>query len=160
MKNFKKLLLIALAVVSFAACGDDNDEDEKKTPETSTSSFTGTVAVGDFSLSDVKVQTTCKNKEKTCSITMYQVTFSSQMPMRMDITMSDVPFTVSGSDTLISGSNVTTTYTLNGNTGNFSDVGYSIPSMSGTISKGKLTLSTSVGSSHGDMTMTYEGNRD
>ena len=160
MKNLKKLLLVAVAALSFTACGsDDDDKDEAKSQ-----TFVGTVTVkaeglDDFTMDNVSVDAICDNGAKTCNIVMKQVTFAKGMAdrgMYMDCEFNGSQYTVSGSDTTLAGKDIPFLATMNGQTGDF---GYSVPELTGKLNKSKLEISTSISSQRGSYTMTFSGKR-
>lgn len=161
MKNFKKLLLIAVAALSFVACGDDDDEDIDTTTQATTtgavSSFTGSVVYNDVQQDNVTIKTTCKNN--TCTIDLNQITFAQGMPS-MDISVKDIAFTVEGTDTVLSATNVTATYTMMGNTADISSMGMSIPTVSGIINKGGATLTIGLSRQGATNDIQYKGTRN
>ena len=158
MKNLKKWLLVAVAVVSFAACGDDDDKDEKKNA-VNTSSWVGSMTVNpeNFKVDELEVTTTCTDKTKTCKIEMKQVKFASAMPHQLDIIIDGVSFSVSNGDTILTGANIASQYNKEGE---LADAGYLVSSVNGKISNGKITADID-GTYRGSMQInfSYEGTR-
>ena len=160
MKNFKKLLLVAVAALSFAACGDDDDKKKDTTPKVNVSTFKGTFTVswGNFSMDNNDVQTSCDDATKLCQIKLNSVTFSDKMPMQMDLVIDSVSFSANNGDTTLVGANLTPSAVMNGQTMN---AGFPISAINGKISNGKLTLSLDGTYTQMSMNMTlgYEGTR-
>ncbi|MBR1627205.1 MAG: hypothetical protein IJ681_08690 [Bacteroidales bacterium] len=138
MNNLKKILLIAVAVLSFAACGNDNEENKKNKDTVNSSLWVGnlTVTPENFQLDSLVVKTTCTSKTNTCKIEMNKVKFASAMPHQLDIIIDGVSFSVSNGDTILSGANIASQYDKEGE---LADAGYLISSINGKISNGKLT---------------------
>lgn len=161
MKNFKKLLLIAVAVLSFVACDDDEDDDKDTTTSATTtvavSSFTGSVVYNGEQQDNITIKTTCKNN--TCTIDLNQITFAPNMPS-MDISVKDIAFTVEGTDTVLNATNVTATYTMMGNTAEISTLGMSIPTVTGTINNGGATLTIGLSRQGTTNEIQYQGTRN
>lgn len=160
MKNFKKLLLVAVAALSFVACGDDDEDDIDTTTQATTSavsSFTGSVVYNDVQQDNVTIKTTCKNN--TCTIDLNQITFAQGMPS-MDISVKDIAFTVEGTDTVLNATNVAATYTMMGNTADISYMGMSIPTVTGTINNGGATLTIGLTRQGTTNDIQYEGTRN
>ncbi|MBO6118075.1 MAG: hypothetical protein J6P44_05975 [Bacteroidales bacterium] len=172
MKNYKKLLLVAVAALSFAACGDDDDDDKKGgndqqtevTNNVNVSVFNGESKIDNpaFSIDDVDVQTTCVDSTKTCDVLMQNVTFSEGMKQGMglmDFAMNGVSFAVQNGDTVLTGANIEPEAFMHGQSAG--SAGYVITSINGKITKGELTFEAVVHSSRGnsDMNMTFTGKR-
>lgn len=160
MKNFKKLLLIAVAALGFVACGDDDDDKDTTTSATTTvavSSFTGSVVYNGEQQDNITIKTTCKNN--TCTIDLNQITFAPNMPS-MDISVKDIAFTVEGTDTVLNATNLTATYTMMGNTAEISTMGMSIPTVTGTINNGGATLTIGLSRQGTTNEIQYRGTRN
>lgn len=161
MKNFKKLLLIAVAALSFVACGDDDDDDKDTTTQATTtnvvSSFTGSVTYNGTQQEGVTITTTCKNN--TCTVDLNQITFAQGMP-KMDISLKDIAFSVEGTDTVLNATDVTATYTMMGNTAEITSIGYAIPTVTGTINKGGATLTIGLTRQGTTNDIYFEGTRN
>lgn len=159
MKNFKKLLLIAVAALGFVACGDDDDDKDTPTPPTTVavSSFTGSVVYNGEQQDNITIKTTCKNN--TCTIDLNQITFAPNMPS-MDISVKDIVFTVEGTDTVLNATNVTATYTMMGNTAEISTIGMSIPTVTGTINNGGAILTIGLSRQGTTNEIQYQGTRN
>ncbi len=161
MKNFKKLLLIAVAALSFVACGDDDDDDKDTTTQATTtnvvSSFTGSVTYNGTQQEGVTITTTCKNN--TCTVDLNQITFSPNMP-KMDISLKDIAFIVEGTDTILNATNVTATYTMMGSTADITSIGYSIPTVSGSINKDGASLTIGLTRQGTTNDIYFEGTRN
>lgn len=156
MKVLKKLLFVAVASLAFAACGDDNDSDNK----TVVSEFTGTLSVsfGDFSMDSIEATTTCVEDTKLCSVVLKSVKFSSNMPVNMDLVIDSISFTANGGDTMLSGTNLNPIACFGEQT---QSAGFPISSLTGKITNGQLTLTISGTYSRmqTNMTLSYQGTR-
>jgi hypothetical protein len=143
MKILKKLLLVAVAALTFVACGDDdNEEDNNSTTKIENiSNWNGTLTVtsqlGDFEMSDLGVVTTCTDSSKNCKVEMNQVKFANQMPKQLDLVIDGLTFSVSDGDTIITGTDISSQYVKEGE---LLDAGYAVTSISGKISNGKLSM--------------------
>ena len=159
MKNWKKVLLIAVAAltsVSFAACGDDEEEEVKGTVETTFVGKLG-VSMADFSMDNVEGTVTYNNEDKTCKIVLKEVTFSKKMPMTMDLVIDGATY----SNGTISGSNIETQAIMNGTT---MSAGFTIENLQGSLKDGKVKISAAGKYGRGadskqDLTVTYEGSK-
>ncbi len=147
MKSLKKLLLVAVAALSFVACGDDDDkknDDSNTTKTENISNWNGTLTVssqlGDFEMADLSVITTCNGDTKNCKVEMNQVKFANQMPKQLDLVIDSLTFAVSDGDTIITGANIASQYIKEGV---LTNAGYTVTNITGKISNGKLTMDVS-----------------
>lgn len=140
MKNLKKLLLVAIATLSFVACGDKKDDKKEQNEQTLTenvSNWQGTLilipAVSE--LDNLEVKTTCSNAKKTCKIEMKQVKFAQQMPYKLDIIIDNVSFSVNKGDTILTGADIESQYIKEGQ---LKEAGYKVNTIRGKIKNGKI----------------------
>lgn len=155
MKNFKKVLLVALAICSFTfvAC-DDDDDDNKVTNKTAVSTFAGDVYVCEnLVASNIDVTLTSKTKKETCDVMMYGVKFSPNMPMTMDMGIEGLSYVVSNGDTIATGS------ALHPTVGGQAYDSYTFNNVECIYNAESMTISMEVESNHGTMTMSFSGSR-
>ncbi|MBQ9253595.1 MAG: hypothetical protein IJ213_08100 [Bacteroidales bacterium] len=154
MKNLKKILLILVAVCAFAACGDDDNKKEKQ-PTTVTSVFNGDVYVDEnLTASGIDVEIKTNTKDKKCDILMNNVKFSENMPMAMNMGIEGLTYTISGSDTIATGTAIHPT--VSGQ----SFPSYTLNNILCTFSANAITIAMDVASQHGNMTMRFTGTRN
>lgn len=154
MKNLKKILLILVAVCAFAACGDDDNKKEKQ-PTTVTSVFNGDVYVNDVNVvSNIDVNVKVYSKDKKCDVLMNNVKFSENMPMSLNMGIDGLTYTVSGSDTIATGTAIHPTV------GGQAYTAYTLNNIECKFSKNELSITMDVASQHGDMSMKFTGTRN
>lgn len=100
MKKAKKLLWVAMAMLTFAACGDDDKNDDS--PKQSEMSFIGKVDVNNGYYYQDSVESKMKFGNSLADFTLYKVRFSSHMPVTIDMSLDNMIYKVNGSDTTIS----------------------------------------------------------
>ena len=85
------MLAIAAVLVS---CDKTNEENPESTKTLKSTDYSGTLTVnassGTFDTDDVKVSFTATEKADSASITLYQVKFSSRMPLTIDVTVPGI----------------------------------------------------------------------
>ncbi len=102
MKTKKFMLLVALAFVTFASCGDDDDKTSDNPTQTENYDFVGQVIVSTGYMQDsVKSKFYQSTDQQTYSIYMQNVSFSASMPVKVNCELKDLPIQVNGEDTLI-----------------------------------------------------------
>ena len=139
-------VLLAAAGMLFVACDKDDNKNEEPQNETLTNeTFQGTLVVDQTDGSAY----TQENVKVGCAITdtagmvltFNQVSFSEKMPVKLDITIPHVEYTVNAGIYTLSGNNIVPLAMG----GEFPK--YTITNLSGTIQDGTLSVSMNCGSS-------------
>lgn len=148
MKHLHFFATLLIAGTVFTACGNDNNKKEDPKPETEVTangSYLGTLVVN---LSDGTTYTQEEvsvdyNETDTAGyvLTLYQVSFSPRMPMKLDLIIPNVENKNENGKTTLSGDGI-----IPWAMGKEFEQ-YTITNLSGTINDGTLSFSMNCGSS-------------
>ncbi|MEA5004843.1 MAG: hypothetical protein VB022_00360 [Rikenellaceae bacterium] len=154
MKNLfslkNKSFFLALLMTSFFAVGCEKDEEPLKLTEDGIYSGQLTVDQLDgtnYTSSDVQVKLTPAATAGNVTIDMLQVSFSSKMPVKLDMKIQNVVYTSTSEKITLSGNNIIPIAMG----GEFP--AYTITNLTGEIKNGSLSLSMMCGS----YPLTYNG---
>ena len=108
LKLFFRMLLCSMALLSFAACSDDDDS---LFIEDGIIAYVGDVVVDQndgttYTAKDVKIDLTFYAVANTAEMLVKQVKFAEKMPIRLDMTVKGIDFTIAGSGITIVGNNI------------------------------------------------------
>lgn len=107
LKLFFRMLLCSMALLSFAACSDDDDP---LFIEDGVTAYVGNVVVDQndgttYTHKDVKIELTFDAVANTAEMLVKQVKFAEKMP-KLDMTVKGIDFTIAGSGITIVGNNI------------------------------------------------------
>lgn len=154
MKKISKFMVLAFAVLAFAACSDDKNDDNTNSngntvATVNVSFFRGQIKVGNFTMDSVIVKTTCNGSKRIAQVMLYQVSFSSYMPTKIDMNISGLNLAVNNKDTILNGEDINPTVAGQ------EYPNYVVTNFNGDITKDSLNISTKFGS----YSMTFAGKR-
>ena len=144
--KFKNLFTALMAGAIFASACEKNPEPE---PLPEQSGYTGTLSVveiGDrlFTLDDVRADYTLDSETGRLDIYMYEVSFSSSMPIRLNVMLlPDIPYTKGGSALSLSGTGIVPMMEMRGEMIPYEQ--YTCTDLTGTITPETMTLSMQLG---------------
>jgi hypothetical protein len=146
MKQFLFSLIAVTLVFSFTSCTEpDDDNGGPNNPDVSNQdTYVGTLTVdqlnGTFYVMDsVSISMTANDTTNTMNMVMYQVKFSSRMPLKLDMTVWDIAYVSNQHGYVLSGDSIVP-FAMGGP---FPD--YTITQLNGTIENDSLTLSMNCG---------------
>lgn len=143
IKPFFRLLLCSAALILFAAC-TTGDEDEVPVIDPVSTTFMGDLVIDQndgttYTDKDVKISVNYDTENGTATMIFYQVKFAERMPVRLDMTVSGVSYTVTTSNITIAGNNIVP-YAMGG-----PFVDYTITNLSGTVTGEDMTFTMKCG---------------
>lgn len=142
IKAFFRLLLCSAALILFAACS--KDEDQKAVIDPVGSTYMGDLIVDQndgttYTDKGIKISVAYDTENATATMIFYQVKFAERMPVRLDMTVSGVGYTVTASNIAIVGNNIVP-YAMGGP---FEQ--YTITNLSGTVTGEDMTFTMKCG---------------
>ncbi len=108
LRKFFRILLCLVALFSFAACSE-KDEAPSFIDDGNTCYVGDIVVLGygsSFTDKDIKVELTFNGTDKTADMLIKEVKFAEAMPLRLDMAVKGISYTVAGSKITIAGDNI------------------------------------------------------
>ncbi len=106
-RNFFRILLCSVALFSLAAC---SKEEAPSFIDDGNTCYVGDIVVpgygSNFTDKDIKVELTFNEADKTVDMLIKEVKFAEAMPLRLDMTVKGISYTVAGSKITIVGDNI------------------------------------------------------
>lgn len=146
MKHLFFSLIAVTLFFSVTSCTEpDDDNTGTNNPDVSNQdTFVGTLTVNQlngtfFVMDSVSISMTDNDTTNTMDMIMYQVKFSSRMPIKLDMTVRDIDYVSHQGGSVLSGDSIVP-FAFGGP---FAD--YTITNLNGTIAEDSLTLSMNCG---------------
>ncbi len=147
------MMMCAVALISFAACSNDDGDEFLIEPELTT--FTGDFVIDQndgtsFTDKGVKVSISFDLDKQIASMVFYQAKFSPKMPVRLDMVINGVGYSAGKNDITISGNKIVPMAMG----GNFEQ--YTITGLVGKITSSDIRFSMNCG----DYPVSYVGKKN